>query len=83
MLFPFLLTEELQSQGVQEVFVFCTRGELYKYRVPSLLDVYEQRGFTVHHMPFADGDAPELEQCFQILEELQVSLENNRRTVIQ
>lgn len=80
---PFSLTEELQNQGVQEVFVFCTRGELNKYRVPSLLDVYQQRGFTVHHMPFPDGDAPELEQCCQILEELQVSLENNRRTVIQ
>lgn len=76
-------TEELQNQGVQEVFVFCTRGELYKYRVPSLLDAYQQQGFAVHHMPFPDGDAPELEQCCRILEELQLSLENNRRTVIQ
>lgn len=76
-------TEELQNQGVQDVFVFCTRGELNKYRVPSLLEVYEQRGLTVHHTPFPDGDAPKLEQCCQILEELQVSLENNRRTVIQ
>uniref|UniRef100_A0A4W6FK06 protein-tyrosine-phosphatase n=1 Tax=Lates calcarifer TaxID=8187 RepID=A0A4W6FK06_LATCA len=75
--------EELQNQGVQTVFVFCTRGELNKYRVPSLLEVYEQQGFTVHHMPFPDGDAPELERCCQILEELRVSLENNRRTVIQ
>ncbi|XP_068195420.1 cyclin-dependent kinase inhibitor 3 [Antennarius striatus] len=74
--------EELQSQGVQDVFVFCTRGELYKYRVPSLLDVYQQSGFTVHHMPFPDGDVPELEQCCQILDELQASLKNNRRTVI-
>ncbi|XP_034381276.1 cyclin-dependent kinase inhibitor 3 isoform X3 [Cyclopterus lumpus] len=74
--------EELQNQGVQEVFVFCTRGELNKYRVPSLLEVYRQRGFTVHHTPFPDGDAPELQQCCQILEELQVGLENNRRTVI-
>ncbi|XP_044231151.1 cyclin-dependent kinase inhibitor 3 isoform X1 [Thunnus albacares] len=64
--------EELQSQGVQDVFVFCTRGELAKYRVPSLLDVYQQRGFTVHHMPFPDGDVPELEQCCQILKELQL-----------
>lgn len=78
-----LLPEELQNQGVQTVFVFCTRGELNKYRVPSLLEVYEQQGFTVHHMPFPDGDAPELERCCQILEELRVSLENNRRTVIQ
>lgn len=76
-------TEELQNQGVQEVFIFCTRGELNKYRVPSLLEVYRQRGFAVHHTPFPDGDAPELEQCCQILDELQVSLQNNRRTVIQ
>ncbi|CAG13235.1 unnamed protein product, partial [Tetraodon nigroviridis] len=74
--------EELQNQGVQEVFVFCTRAELHWYRVPSLLDAYRQRGFSVHHMPFPDGDVPELEQCSQILEELQASLENNRRTLI-
>uniref|UniRef100_A0A3Q0RWV4 Cyclin-dependent kinase inhibitor 3 n=1 Tax=Amphilophus citrinellus TaxID=61819 RepID=A0A3Q0RWV4_AMPCI len=74
--------EELQNQGVQDVFVFCTRGELNKYRVPSLLEVYQQLGFRVHHMPFLDGDSPELEQCCQILEELQASLKNDRRTVI-
>ncbi|KAF7654490.1 hypothetical protein LDENG_00069060 [Lucifuga dentata] len=74
--------EELHNQGVQDVFVFCTRGELHKYRVPSLLEVYQQRGFTVHHVPFPDGDVPGLEQCCRILEELQVNLENNRRTVI-
>uniref|UniRef100_A0A3B4GYE6 Cyclin-dependent kinase inhibitor 3 n=1 Tax=Pundamilia nyererei TaxID=303518 RepID=A0A3B4GYE6_9CICH len=76
------LPEELQNQGVQDVFVFCTRGELSKYRVPSLLEVYQQRGFRVHHMPFLDGDAPELNQCCQILDELQISLKNDRRTVI-
>uniref|UniRef100_A0A3Q1I731 Cyclin-dependent kinase inhibitor 3 n=1 Tax=Anabas testudineus TaxID=64144 RepID=A0A3Q1I731_ANATE len=80
--FKDLKFKELQNQGVQDVFVFCTRGELNKYRVPSLLEVYQQHGFTVHHMPFPDGDVPELEQCCQILKELQVSLENNRRTVI-
>lgn len=79
----FLFTEELQNQGVQDVFVFCTRGELSKYRVPSLLEVYQQRGFRVHHMPFLDGDAPELNQCCQILDELQISLKNDRRMVIQ
>ncbi|XP_029899911.1 cyclin-dependent kinase inhibitor 3 [Myripristis murdjan] len=74
--------EELHNQGVQDVFVFCTRGELHKYRVPSLLEVYQQRGFTVHHMPFPDGGAPELGHCCQILEELRCNLENDRRTVI-
>ncbi|XP_061599584.1 cyclin-dependent kinase inhibitor 3 [Cololabis saira] len=73
---------ELQNQGVQDVFVFCTRGELNKYRVPTLLEAYRLRGFTVHHTPFPDGTAPELEQCCQILDELQTSLDRNRRTLI-
>ena len=74
---------ELQDQGVEDVFVFCTRGELQKYRVPSLLDTYRQKGLRVHHMPFPDGGTPELDQCCQILEQLQSNLKNNRRTVIQ
>ena len=74
---------ELQDQGVEDVFVFCTRGELQKYRVPSLLDTYRQKGLRVHHMPFPDGGTPELDQCCQILEQLQSNLQNNRRTVIQ
>ncbi|XP_046902876.1 cyclin-dependent kinase inhibitor 3 isoform X2 [Hypomesus transpacificus] len=73
---------ELQDQGVEDVFVFCTRGELQKYRVPSLLDTYRQKGLRVHHMPFPDGGTPELDQCCQILEQLQSNLQNNRRTVI-
>ena len=52
--------DELQNQGVQDVFVFCTRGELNMYRVPSLLEAYRQQGFRVHHLPFPDGGAPEL-----------------------
>ncbi|XP_064176907.1 cyclin-dependent kinase inhibitor 3 isoform X1 [Anguilla rostrata] len=73
---------ELQAQGVQDVFVLCTRGELHKYRVPCLLDAYQQRGLRVHHLPFPDGGVPELEQCCQILEELLLSIENNRKTII-
>lgn len=74
--------EEMQSQGVQDVFVFCTRGELNKYRVPSLLEVYQQKGFTVHHTPFPDGDTPDLGQCCHILDQLQHNLDHDRRTVI-
>nr|XP_006632461.1 PREDICTED: cyclin-dependent kinase inhibitor 3 [Lepisosteus oculatus] len=73
---------ELRGQGVEEVFVFCTRGELQKYRVPQLIEVYKQQGLSVHHRPFPDGGTPELEQCCQILEELQYSLQNNRRVVM-
>ncbi|XP_061700838.1 cyclin-dependent kinase inhibitor 3 [Syngnathoides biaculeatus] len=74
--------EELHNQGVEDVFVLCTRGELTKYRVPSLLEVYQQTGLRVHHMPFPDGEAPQLELCARILDELQRSLEANRRTVV-
>lgn len=73
---------ELKEQGAVDVFVFCTRGELQKYRVPSLLETYGLQGFKVHHMPFPDGGTPELDQCCKILEELQFNLQNNRRTVI-
>ncbi|XP_010894579.1 cyclin-dependent kinase inhibitor 3 [Esox lucius] len=73
---------ELQKHGVQDVFVFCTRGELHKYRVPGLLETYRQQGLVVHHLPFPDGGTPELDQCCQILEGLQANLQNNRTTVI-
>ncbi|KAK9964211.1 hypothetical protein ABG768_005404 [Culter alburnus] len=73
---------EMCDQGVEDVFVFCTRGELVRYRVPSLLEVYSQSGLRVHHLPFPDGGAPELSQCCCILEELQDCLQNQRRTVI-
>ncbi|KAF6724043.1 Cyclin-dependent kinase inhibitor 3 [Oryzias melastigma] len=74
--------EELQHQGVQDVFVFCTRGELSRYRVPTLLEAYKQRGLAVQHWPFPDGEAPELEQCCRILEELQRRLQDGRKTLI-
>ncbi|KAK1791324.1 hypothetical protein P4O66_013338 [Electrophorus voltai] len=73
---------ELCEQGVEDVFVFCTRAELVKYRVPCLLECYTQRGLRVHHLPFPDGGTPELPQCCRILEELQQSLQNHHRTVI-
>ncbi|XP_063040411.1 cyclin-dependent kinase inhibitor 3 isoform X2 [Engraulis encrasicolus] len=73
---------ELQEQGVQDVFVLCTRGELQRYRVPGLLEAYGQYDLTTHHLPFPDGCAPELPHCCAILEELQECLQANRRTVI-
>lgn len=79
----FVCVAEFCDQGVEDVFVFCTRGELVRYRVPCLLEAYSQRGLRVHHLPFPDGGAPELSQCCCILEELQGCLQNQRRTVIQ
>lgn len=74
--------EELKSCGTQDIFVLCTRGELLKYRVPNLIDAYQQHGICVHHYPIPDGDTPEIAKCCKILEELRSCLESNRKTII-
>lgn len=78
-----VLAEELKSCGIQDVFVFCTRGELSKYRVPNLLDLYHQYGIITHHHPIPDGGAPDIASCCEIMEELEICLQNNRKTLIQ
>ncbi|XP_021117732.1 cyclin-dependent kinase inhibitor 3 isoform X8 [Heterocephalus glaber] len=75
-------TEELKSYGIQDIFVFCTRGELSKYRVPNLLDSYQQCGIIAHHHPIPDGEAPDIASCWEIMEELAICLRNNRKTII-
>ncbi|XP_045422893.1 cyclin-dependent kinase inhibitor 3 isoform X2 [Lemur catta] len=75
-------TEELKSYGIQDIFVFCTRGELSKYRVPNLLDFYQQYGITTHHHPIPDGGTPDIANCCEIMEELTICLKNNRKTLI-
>ncbi|KAF1426087.1 Cyclin-dependent kinase inhibitor 3, partial [Spheniscus magellanicus] len=74
--------EELKNYGTQDIFVLCTRGELLKYRVPNLIDTYQQHGICVHHYPIPDGDAPDIAKCCKILEELRSCLESNRKTII-
>lgn len=78
-----LSAEELKSYGIQDVFVFCTRGELSKYRVPNLLDLYQQYGIVTHHHPIPDGGTPDIGSCWEIMEELATCLKNNRKTLIQ
>ncbi|XP_010370357.1 cyclin-dependent kinase inhibitor 3 isoform X1 [Rhinopithecus roxellana] len=75
-------TEELKSCGIQDIFVFCTRGELSKYRVPNLLDLYQQCGIITHHHPIADGGTPDIASCCEIMEELTICLKNYRKTLI-
>uniref|UniRef100_A0A8C5JMA6 Cyclin-dependent kinase inhibitor 3 n=1 Tax=Junco hyemalis TaxID=40217 RepID=A0A8C5JMA6_JUNHY len=76
------LAGELKSCGIQDVFVLCTRGELSKYRVPNLIDTYQQHGMCVHHHPIPDGNAPDIATCCKILEELRTCLENKQKTMI-
>ncbi|XP_034849265.1 cyclin-dependent kinase inhibitor 3 isoform X2 [Mirounga angustirostris] len=76
------LPEELKSYGIQDIFVFCTRGELSKYRVPNLLDLYHQYAIITHHHPIPDGGTPDIASCCEIMEELAICLKNNRKTLI-
>ncbi|NP_001279316.1 cyclin-dependent kinase inhibitor 3 [Callorhinchus milii] len=77
------LPEALWRHSIQDVFVFCTKGEMGKYRVPGLLESYQRQGFTVHHYPFPDGNVPDISSCSKILEELRICLENDKKTLIQ
>ncbi|XP_016053622.1 PREDICTED: cyclin-dependent kinase inhibitor 3 isoform X4 [Miniopterus natalensis] len=75
-------TEELKNYGIQDIFVLCTRGELSKYRVPNLLNLYQQHGITTHHHPIPDGGTPDIASCCEIMEALAICLKNNRKTLI-
>ncbi|XP_063146596.1 cyclin-dependent kinase inhibitor 3 isoform X2 [Candoia aspera] len=74
--------DELKSYGVLDVFVLCTKGELTKYRVPHLMETYQNYGITVHHHPIPDGDIPDIARCCVILNELRNCLECKRKTII-
>ncbi|XP_078418756.1 cyclin-dependent kinase inhibitor 3 isoform X4 [Cetorhinus maximus] len=58
-------------------------GEMVKYRVPGLLESYQQQGFGVYHYPFPDGSVPDIASCWKILEELRICLENEKTILIQ
>ncbi|KAM8921259.1 cyclin-dependent kinase inhibitor 3 [Pelodytes ibericus] len=73
---------EMKNQGIQDIFVLCTSGELSLYRVPNLLQEYQNQDFVIHHHPFPDGGVPSPDDCCEILEDLKACLDNNRKTII-
>ncbi|XP_048738037.1 cyclin-dependent kinase inhibitor 3-like [Ostrea edulis] len=72
----------LVSEEVQDVYCLCSKGELNKYRVQWLLHELSGAGLTVHHFPFLDGQPPATAQLMRIVEELKISLKNNRKAII-
>ncbi|XP_078672254.1 cyclin-dependent kinase inhibitor 3-like isoform X2 [Branchiostoma floridae x Branchiostoma belcheri] len=74
--------EDLKAQSIRDIFVLCTRGELHKYRVPRLLERYEEADFTVHHHPFPDGTVPAMAACVKLLDELKLCLSQGKKTLI-
>ncbi|XP_061437859.1 cyclin-dependent kinase inhibitor 3-like isoform X2 [Lethenteron reissneri] len=74
--------DEVQSQGVQDVLVLCTPGELVHCRVPDLLEAYARRGLRVHHEPVLDGAVPDVAQCCALLDTMHGSLGAGRRVLV-
>lgn len=72
----------LISQGVEEVFVLCTRGELNKYRVRRLMQEYTTAGLSVHHYPFPAGLVPSPANCMKMLEEIRINLNAGTGTLV-
>ncbi|XP_032818375.1 cyclin-dependent kinase inhibitor 3 isoform X2 [Petromyzon marinus] len=74
--------DEVQAQGVQDVLVLCTPGELVHCRVPDLLEAYARRGLLVHHEPVLDGAVPDMARCCALLDTMHGSLGAGRRVLV-
>ncbi len=79
----FLHTDTIKREGIAEVFVLCTRGELRKFRVPDLIPALEEHDLTVHHHPFPDGMSPSMEEGMKLLDELKTNLKQGRKSLVQ
>ncbi|CAL4114137.1 unnamed protein product, partial [Meganyctiphanes norvegica] len=74
--------DKIQQLGISDTIVLVTRGEMRKYRVPSLLSEYQARGIMVHHYPFLDGTAPSMDIVMDVLETTRRLLEDSRRILL-
>lgn len=72
----------LKTEGVDEVFSLCTKGELNKYRVPWLLNELTGAEIVVHHYPFPDGQTPNMGSLLKMIDEIQVSVRNGRKPLV-
>ncbi|KAA0184977.1 hypothetical protein HAZT_HAZT003153 [Hyalella azteca] len=59
-----------------------SKGELRKYRSPSLLSVYLKHNIQVHYHPFEDGSAPSIDLAMNILDKVFDLLQNGGRILI-
>ena len=74
--------EHLREEGITDIFVLCTRGELRKYRVPRLLQEFTTAEFAVHHYPFPDGLVPSTANCMKLLEDIRVNVASDRKCLV-
>lgn len=65
------------------MFSLCTRGELNKYRVSSLITDLTAADVVVHQYPFLDGTIPSMGNLVKIIDEIKVAVHNNRKPLVQ
>jgi cyclin-dependent kinase inhibitor 3 len=80
---PFNFPESMKSRGITNVMVFCTKGDLYRYRVKDLLEKYAADGLDVHNYPHADMVDPEVANLMKIFDQLELNLNAGRKTLMQ
>lgn len=76
-------TECLKTEGVDEVFSLCSKGELNKYRVPWLLNELTGADVMVHHYPFPDGQTPNMGSLLKMIDEIKVAVCNGKKPLVQ
>jgi len=64
------------------VFPLCTRGELNKYRVPTLLSDLTSADITVHHYPFCDGHTPSMGNLLKLIDEIKAAVYGDRKPLV-
>ncbi|CAH1792013.1 unnamed protein product [Owenia fusiformis] len=74
--------ESIKSLEISDVFCFCSRGELHKYRVTWLLQEYTKADITTYHYPFPDGCTPTIGNLVKMLEQLKLNLMEGKKSLI-
>lgn len=72
----------LKEEKITDVYVLCTKSDLHRARVPTLLEEYHKRGFVCHHYPLDDEHAPDMQHCLDLLESLYLCLGEGRKTAV-
>lgn len=72
----------LKTEGVDEVFSLCSKGELNKYRVPWLLNELTGADIMVHHYPFPDGQTPNMGSLLKMIDEIKVAVCNGKKPLV-
>lgn len=72
----------LKEMKVEEVFCFCTNGELYMYRAKELFDKYRNAGINCNHYPIEDGLVPDISTLMSLLEEIRLCLVSGKKTLL-